>query len=203
VANAIPLAQRLRSETATAHHASESLLGVPAGILDRADYAELLQTMLAFHLGTEGVLYDERWASEWAKLDIAIARHDRSAALIRDLSVLDSEPDDRRVPALEIHDFAEALGCLYVVEGSALGGRVIAPLMTERLGQVPTEYYAGTGREHPKPWRAVQAALAAYAARSDADSDAVITGALTTFAYLGQIVDARSAHRAVPRVGAA
>lgn len=85
-----------------------------------------------------------------------------------------------------INNFPAAMGCLYVVEGSALGGRVIAPAIYAAIGDVPLTFFTGTGRAHPSPWRAVTAALRQF--RRGADCDDVIDGARTTFAAFERFV---------------
>lgn len=53
-------------------------------------------------------------------------RHRRAAALRRDLEALDGRFIETRIEPIE--DEASAMGVLYVLEGSRLGGRVLARL---------------------------------------------------------------------------
>lgn len=74
------------------------------------------------------------------------------------------------------------MGRLYVVEGSALGGRVLASRLDGLLGPDGTEgrrFFSGRAAPDPLPWPAFCGLLEAQGAR--ADVDAVIEGAETTF----------------------
>lgn len=184
------LAARLRSETAQLHRETEQTLGAPAGTTTRADYAALLKTMLAFHRAAEAAFHDPEWRDGWSRIGITIADHDRSRHVSDDLRALDVGCEPGEVPAFTFSSFAAALGGLYVVEGSSLGGRFIAPALEKTLGSVPLSYYAGVGRDHPAPWRSVQAGLRSYEQQHD-DLDDVVEGAAQTFALLGEIVRSR------------
>jgi heme oxygenase (biliverdin-IX-beta and delta-forming) len=183
----VQLAARLRAETTQLHRDTERTLGVPAGIGTRADYTALLQTMLAFHLAAEAAFHAAEWRDGWTHVGVAIDDHDRSHQVRDDLRQLGSVTETTDVPAFAFSSFGAALGGLYVVEGSSLGGRFIAPALENALGPVPLTYYAGDGRAHPTPWRSLQAALRNYEHQHD-DLDDVITGATQTFSLLGEIV---------------
>jgi len=65
---------------------------------------------------------------------------------------------------LPLDQLAQAMGSLYVIEGSALGGRVIAPRLAQTLDLVPgrgASYFHGFGDETGAMWRdfRTQAAL--------------------------------------------
>lgn len=191
------LASRLRTETAALHARTEEQAGIPGRITTIADYARLLESMLTFHLTTELTFNDARWATEWGRLGITIGDHHRSQLIIEDLRELGCTTDVVASPPLATTSFAEALGCLYVVEGSALGGKYIGPSIVAQLGPVPITYYDGTGRAHPAPWRRVQLALSSYETNGG-DPDGVISGAVDTFTLFGTIVESRgSAHERV------
>jgi heme oxygenase len=170
------------------HQATEDQAGVPGSINSTADYALLLRHMLEFHSAAESAFHDPRWTAEWVEIGIEIASHDRIGLIEEDLRVLGGDPGARDRPdsVLTLSTFAEVLGCLYVVEGSSLGGRFIAPIILEKLGQVPTSYYEGTGRGHPSPWRSVKAALGRYDETHD-NCDAVVSGAIATFTFFGHL----------------
>ena len=74
------------------------------------------------------------------------------------------DPDATAATALPLGSLAEALGSLYVIEGSALGGRVIAPHLKRTLGLDQgrgASYFHGFGGETGVMWNnfRVQAAL--------------------------------------------
>ena len=181
------LPQRLRAETADLHRAVEASTGLPASVRTLDDYVRVLIRFLGFHRQAMIALRDPRWAEQWAPLGIELDRHDRTPHLRSDLDRLGkTAPDDETVP-LDIDSFGAALGCLYVVEGSALGGRMLATAVRETLGEVPLSFFAGDGRAHPLPWRTTQAALRIYEA-TDGDDDLVLAGAVATFSAFERIV---------------
>lgn len=177
---ATDLPARLRADTAELHSSVEEAVGLPDAIRSRADYAALLDRLLGFHLGVEAALADERWASSWPGIGIRIGEHERSALLVSDLDALGADrPKDAPAP-IALGSFGEALGLLYVVEGSSLGGRFLAPAIRRTVGDVPVRFYAGEGRGHPRPWRAVQSALRTFDA-GHGDAARVLAGATAAF----------------------
>jgi heme oxygenase (biliverdin-IX-beta and delta-forming) len=87
-------------------------------------------------------------------------------------------PDAVR-PALECE--GHAVGYVYVIEGAALGGQLIARHLQATLGISPTSggrYFAGDLRGIGVRWRAVQGALERY---DGAPAATVIEGARRTF----------------------
>lgn len=76
-----------------------------------------------------------------------------------------------------------ALGMMYVVEGSSLGGRVILKNITAALGhdgEKGASYFAGYGGQTGSTWRTFLAALTDYESQNDA-GDEIIAGANFTF----------------------
>jgi heme oxygenase len=180
------LAARLRADTAYLHKSTEATLALPDAVRSREDYARLLRTSLAFYSAAQVALDDPRWVDKWDALGITTAVHDRVPQLTADLRDLGDEsmtPEGHCVA----ESFPEALGVLYVVEGSSLGGRFIGPAIIASIGPVPTSFYASEGRQHPKPWRSVLSALAAFDGTPE-DEDAVVAGASNAFIAFGEIV---------------
>jgi heme oxygenase len=104
--------------------------------------------------------------------------------VIRDLRVLGSDPAS--LPICEhppvLGSVAEAAGCCYVLEGSTLGGRVIAKHVQARLGaRAPREFLDGYGAGTGESWQAFCAALRAFADRPELEAR-IIVGAKQTFA---------------------
>lgn len=114
----------LQAATADIHQA---LHGVPpfariaSGTMDRESYAGLLQFLHRYH--------DAMAASCTAAAvrlgapELAAAHRDRMAALHRDLAFFAKTPDSGAGVADADADFA--VGCLYTVQGSTLGGKLI------------------------------------------------------------------------------
>ena len=182
------LPHRLRHETADLHRRTEETVGLPGSVRSRAGYAALLRRLHELHAAVETRWAEHAWAGSWAAVGVDVDAHRRSADLATDLRLLpDGDPDGTgaAVPDLAAlpAGFPALLGSLYVLEGSSLGGRMLAPAIREQVGDVPTTFFAGEGR-HPAAWRSVQAALR----RFDGDADGVVAGARATFVAFGRHV---------------
>ncbi len=110
----------------------------------------------------------------------------RCEALEADLDLLGVSEHDEVLSGPAIDTTARAMGAAYVIEGSSLGGAVIARSvapMLEREGAPSALRYL---RFHPRPqvaWRAFLDRLAVWEAHaSDADKDAACDSARATFA---------------------
>ncbi|MGE8110438.1 biliverdin-producing heme oxygenase [Pseudomonas sp. NPDC086566] len=123
-----PLLLALREGTRDCHKTLEARLPFFSPCFDITDYRRLLQAYYGFHAPLEQHL------SEYQGPE----RH-KAATLTRDLLALGlSEADIGALPLCQalptIHDEASALGVMYVLEGSTLGGQVLKRAMAERLG---------------------------------------------------------------------
>ena len=117
--------QTLRTATARDHERVESVLDLMSPTLDRARLCAVLTVMHSFWRAAEGGLdaWAEREPADAAGLQWPKRR--RGALFAADLRALGAEPadDDPELPA--VADTDEALGRLYVLEGSTLGGTFI------------------------------------------------------------------------------
>jgi heme oxygenase len=158
----------LREGTAAAHerlHHLPPFQALGAGRLSRTGYVALLRRLLGFHRAVE---------RQVAAAELALRAHGvvleerkRSPLLLADLASLGAPVGSEEAvaePQLpEFADAARALGCLYVTEGSTLGGRLLARALDPLLG--PPEVSAGRsfllghGARHGAMWQALCAAL--------------------------------------------
>ena len=111
----------------------------------REDYAHLLQSSWNFYAVARDALGDVRWDGRWRALDVRLDIHDRVPLLEEDLRKLGCEWKHGSLPRLSIDTFAQALGLLYVVEGSSLGSRVIGRAIMKAIGPVPISFHWGGG----------------------------------------------------------
>ena len=123
-----PLLLALREGTRDCHKALEARLPFFSPGFDSAAYRRLLQAYYGFHAPLEQHLGDYQGAERR-----------KAATLAHDLRALDlSEADIDALPLCQalpvIRDEASALGVMYVLEGSTLGGQVLKRAMAERLG---------------------------------------------------------------------
>ena len=185
------LLERLRRETSGLHRNVEELTDLPGSISTREDYVELLQRLHGFHTAVEARLTDPSWAIGWLDLGIALPAHRRAHLLSEDLLSLGTLPKKATVRLPGLDNIGQALGCLYVVEGSSLGGRVLSPAFRAVLGDIPTGFFDSDERMHPHPWRSVTAGLRKFDAAAGSVDD-VVLGAQGTFAAFGRHLACRA-----------
>jgi heme oxygenase len=116
--------ERLRAATADIHealHRAATFARIADGIIDLAGYRELLQFLHRYH-GAMAPLCAKGAAALGAP-ELEAAHRERLAALVNDLSFCSAQPSPCADDAGAEPFFAA--GCLYTVQGSTLGGKVI------------------------------------------------------------------------------
>ena len=153
----------LKARTARLHTQAEALLGLPDSVYDRHDYCRLLKRLFGLYDPLEQVF---RSFDDWTRIGLALEGHPHVARLSDDLIALGSDPRRvARVPATMLPDlpsFPHALGALYVLEGSLLGGRIILRALEPRLGSIiegATGFFTGHGAQAGPIWQAFRASL--------------------------------------------
>ena len=163
------LSERLRRDTADAHQALESGLDLLNG-LTRPRLVRVLRRFASFHAGWEpavAALLEEPALFEPRR---------RLPALRADLARLGAEPEQDVWPTPAwLHGRGAAWGSLYVVEGSTLGGQVIARALRD-AGLDGVTYFDGRGRQAGPLWRELRARLDALG-----EPEAVTAAAVATF----------------------
>jgi len=186
VTGAIPPASatlaHLRTVTRPAHERLEGSLGLTEDF-DIKSYSNVLARFYGFWVGWQprvaGLLQDE----------VLLQPRRRLHLLAADLEKLGVSPQARRAlpvcPLVPLRDGVEALGSLYVLEGSSLGGRVIERNVERCLGRAGREsstYFRCYGVETGAMWRALLLRLDAV---PSAHIERVGQGALATFERIG------------------
>lgn len=85
---------------------------------------------------------------------------------------------------LRLDSPAAAFGSLYVLEGSALGGQVLTPMLLARHGLTPERgaaYFHGFGERTGAMWREFRQLADAQAGADETDRDAACHAAVQTF----------------------
>jgi heme oxygenase len=170
------LRDRLRAETRDDHDRLEDGLGLTDPDLNLARYRAVLARFFGFWAG-----WEPRVSAELSDEAFLLPR--RRLHLLRDdLRALGIEPGTLPIcPAPALRGHGEAMGSLYVMEGSTLGGRVILQGL-EGIGLPAAggrSYFAGYGEATGAMWRG-------FLERLEAEPDAagVLRGAKATFAAL-------------------
>jgi len=182
------LSTQLREGTRDAHVATEAAFALESRLSGRGAYGGLLADLRGFYGPIEAALTSVRgWAQLTPPLDVP--SRCRSALLDEDLRGLGiAAPLDRvAAPLPALPSLAHGLGCLYVIEGSALGGRIVARRARAALGSaLPVAFFSSAGRDEVgADWGALQAALDAFGAGNGAARGAALRAARATFAAMG------------------
>lgn len=170
------LRDTLRAGTRAEHDWLENGLRLAGPGLTAGRYREVLARFHGFWAG-----WEPRVAAELGD-DAFLAPRRRLHLLRDDLRALGIAPEGLPVcPPPPLHGRGEAMGSLYVMEGSTLGGRVILKGLDR--GAVPEDarsYFAGHGEATGSMWRGFLERLEA-----EPDATSVLRGAKATFATLG------------------
>lgn len=180
--------QRLRDATRDDHQRLETR----SDVLGKARTAEgrraLVEAFWSLHADAEAALTP--WLACVPGLDFDGRR--RTAHLACDLVVVGGRaPEPRRIA---VGGRAEALGLMYVLEGSTLGGRLIRRQVTGEGGDM-----AGLGFLDPygdrvgERWRSFLAVIDAEA-RASSDTEAMVAGARAGFRHAEQRLCAAPGH---------
>jgi heme oxygenase len=87
------------------------------------------------------------------------------------------------VSSFKIHSTAQAMGMMYVVEGSTLGGMVLYKHISKVLGLSASSgasYFYGYGQQTGSMWKRFVSAMAAYAVEHNCEEE-MISAATQTF----------------------
>ena len=175
--------EALRAATRDHHAALEAALDLTAEGLDLAAYRRVLARFYGFHAALEPRL---EAAAPWEDLGWAFDVRRKLPLLRRDLAALGLDPAALpRCDALPpLAGLQAALGCMYVIEGSTLGGQQLARHFARHLGLEATTgaaYFGSYGAEVGPRWRDFRAFLAE---RGDPADPAGPIAAAGTFAAL-------------------
>ena len=96
-------------------------MDVPLAFTSRANYTILLQHLWRVHSSYEALCS----AFDWRPLGIDFDSRRRSRWLAEDLALLEAMPSEENAPLPAIGTIEHALGALYVLEGSSLGGQIL------------------------------------------------------------------------------
>ncbi len=176
-------AERLKQETHALHERLDTSIAGKSPFADRERYATFVEIQYRFYAGIEPLYRDARLQA----LIPGLAGRSRLEAARRDLADL-----DRAAPAVEPLAIppGEALGWLYVSEGSTLGAAFLLKAVAaigfdEERG---ARHMAAAPEGRGKHWRDFKEALNA-APLTPAEDVAVIAGANAAFAHVQTLVN--------------
>lgn len=192
----------LRTATAADHDRVETALDLLDPGLTRARLAEVLHLLHGFWVAAVAGL--DAWA---AREPAAAAALDwdgrrRAALFAADLAGLDADPDGSAVPDLPaVGATDDAVGRLYVLEGSTLGGTFIDRHLSglPALAGARVRAFSPYGRETGAMWHAYRRAARDRAA-AGGDARRMVGAARATFAALAGWCE-RTPEPATPAAG--
>lgn len=157
-------------------HEAEAFRLIGESALSMHDYGRLLGSILRFHSSVQPVLAAH---PETAPLGGGMDRLERLQSDLRHIGVAAPLPCLGRLTL----DADEVVGCLYVVQGSTLGGRVIYRQLDYLFdGAEGRSFFLGSGDEPPK-WQKVRALLEEQPPER---KEALRRGAVKTFGLFEQ-----------------
>ena len=180
--------RRLRTETAAEHEAVESVLDLLDAGLTRARLAAVLTRMHGFWLAAETGL--DRWAATepGAAAGLRWADRRRAHLFAGDLAALGTSPaGPAATPDLPpVPDTDAALGRLYVLEGSTLGGVFIdrhLSALPQLAGTGTLRAFSPYGERTGAMWHGFRTATRAHVA-DGGDAARLVAAAKQTFTAL-------------------
>jgi heme oxygenase len=175
---------RLKTETRAAHDRIEAAMDLDRRIASRDGYRDLLIRFYGFHRAWE------EEASHKAPDRNFFERRRKTQHLVQDLEALGLKSDDiirlpQCRPLMPLPAPQAVLGSMYVVEGSTLGGAIIAREVKNRLGldaETGCAYFRSYGRDIAAMWKSFGAVL--LEASSPEADDLIVESAQKTFAVM-------------------
>jgi heme oxygenase len=146
------LIEQIRSASLTEHEKLEkTLFPYLTNLKTKRDYRRLLHAFYGYVMPVQELI--SQHVNEEMMPDISQRRN--AALLLQDLVALEDTERPRLCTDLpKINSHEAAMGALYVLEGSTLGGKIIAGMIAEKLGSTEAlHFFRGYGEHTGKMWR--------------------------------------------------
>lgn len=180
------LSDKLKEETKNNHHQLEKVLvGKLKAIRSADEYAALIKLFYGYFGGLETKI--ESVIDTTHLPDSADRR--KTHALANDLTFLGAGVPARAegdaLPVINNH--LQAIGALYVIEGSTLGGKIISKMMQQQLGMdgQGLSFFLGYGDRSTQMWDTFKEMLDGQAQNPEQEA-VVIAAANETFLKFGE-----------------
>jgi heme oxygenase (biliverdin-IX-beta and delta-forming) len=178
----------VRTETKRQHQELEGvLIPVLKKMTDANAYAALLRMFYGYYQGIEDAT-DKYLNDDIVPRYSSRGKGERILQDLRSLGITDTPPISTNLP--EINSVATALGAMYVLEGSSLGGQIITRMLMDSL-KMPLEhfkFYNCYGEESKAYWEQYVDALNNSAASMTEDErEIIVNTAKDTFARFKEI----------------
>ncbi|MCA4163264.1 biliverdin-producing heme oxygenase [Acinetobacter baumannii] len=180
------LSLRLKQETAAEHERMHQLMSEAKVFSSKEKYAQFTLSQYYFQREIEHLFKKEGVAGLIPDLDI----RGRSKQALADLNDLGIQPNGQQLQSENVQ-LPEALGWIYVSEGSTLGAAFLFKEAQKHLGFSETfaaRNLAAYPEGRAKVWKRFVKALD-EAGFDQTQQDRVVQGALDAFGYFGQALD--------------
>lgn len=183
------LSTKIKESTKTAHQTLEKQVVLKLkAIRSNADYANLLKHFYAYFNKVETAIkpfltqqvlpdYAERRTSKYIKDDIEALGEN-----VNDLP---------NAVAPKIDNVQQALGALYVMEGSIMGGSIIVQMLAKGGVTDGVSFFSGYGEQTGAMWGKFVGVLNAHA-NNEAEEQASIDAANATFSQFADVFESQS-----------
>lgn len=181
----VSMSARLKAETAVLHEQMHALMEQAQPFASRAHYARFVAAQYHFQRDVEHLFDDP--AIQAAVPDLQV--RGREAAALADLADLDALPDQERMATATVV-MPQALGWLYVSEGSTLGAAFLLKEAKDKLGlseRFGARNLAAYAEGRAVVWRRFVSFLDAPGL-SPQEQDAVVAGASAAFTRFGGLL---------------
>ena len=175
----------LRTHTADLHTQIEQRLPFFSPAFDLEQYKRIVSSFYGYLMPLERRMS----ASADLRSPVDLSSRRKTPALQDDLNSLGVDSSRVRLCSVlpDLSNESRLIGCLYVIEGSTLGGQIISRRLAETLGlrrESGAAYFHGYGLETAARWKEFRTAVAGVAPSLKADE--TLAGARQTFITLDE-----------------
>jgi heme oxygenase (biliverdin-IX-beta and delta-forming) len=179
------LSEKLKASTREIHATLEKgLVSKIRSINSADDYFLLLQLFYGFYKPVNALCSGFQFPQ-----NVEISTHSHHVSLLySDLTTMDKRSSEKNnFTEPEINNYLHALGALYVMKGSMLGGKVISDMIRKKLGNMPDSFFSSGGQDVTSTWQSFKQSIDNI---NDPDQqDFVVQGALNTFESFGDWIN--------------
>ena len=181
-------------ETSTLHHHIEQNSRMQRLVqpnLSLPEYADIIYdlkcyySLLEDHLGKVEPLLNRHGFDFAPRRKLHLLEQDLETMLARGIRNAVARPRQPAPPVL--HSLSEAVGCLYVIEGSTLGSRIISKHLAKNLGLGPKQggsFFYGYGARTGLMWKHFKTFVSDSDQQGLLKREEAVSAAKTTFANL-------------------
>ena len=172
------LSDILKEQTATEHQQLEvSLVRRLKGMEDISAYVQLLDVFYGYYAGVEPLL--DKYLND--EVLPHYSRRRKAGLLLQDAQHFNSHHHPELCDELPpVNNLYQAMGVMYVLEGSTLGGQIITKMIVKSLNLATTDgtmFFSGYGDNTQPMWASFRQALNHY----DDEAEQVVNAARATF----------------------